>query len=739
MTRALFITFGLFLADGCARSDGPAPALERVEPAFGSSAGSVPVVLVGSGFAAKVHAELDRPGGSTAEAGFGAWLEGGAAQFPLEQVVLVDARALSAVIPARLPAGRYDLKVMDPRGREAALAGAYEVLDGECPAIAGPHCLIAGECFAPAAADPANPCLVCDPAADAAGWSPVPEGAACDDADGCTGGEACHAGVCGQPSTLTSCVGECLTGVCDPATGACVPEANGLACDDANACTGGETCSGGLCGAPVQVTTCPPVVCASNLCAPSTGACLLTLLDAGSCTDHNICSSGDGCSAGVCGGVPSCGNTAPRACLSVNPNAGATGFVASLSATCSDDLETPGSLQARFDFEADGTFDTLFDGGLTATHAYPLDGIFEAVVEVQDPGGLSSFARRMLVVALPSDDVVVTTAADEGDPGATPSAPGSSGLSLREAIGFVNGGGVAKKIRFAGPMTITVASPLPLLNAPGMVIAGSPGVVLDFGASKGVACLVLNAPGVTLIGLEAGGCAGRLIDIRAADCRVAECTLGGTGRNVSGVLISAPSAVVGPRNEVAGFSGEGVSVRAASALVEGNRVRNNGTGVSIEQGGHGARVQLNQLVRNAAAGLYAHLGDPGPQVLHNTVVANGGSGIELSSPLGASTLQNNLLSGNAGYGLSRHASISVTEDHNLFFGNGQGAVSPGAPGDGGVLADPLFIGPAIDDYRLAPSSPAVNAGLDAGIDVNGPGPGRFEGTSPDLGSWESPY
>ena len=61
------------------------------------------------------------------------------------------------------------------------------------------------------------------------------------------------------------CVGtgpiECIgpqrwTSVCDPSTGACESsyEADGTACDDANACTEGETCSAGVCSG--SDTTC---------------------------------------------------------------------------------------------------------------------------------------------------------------------------------------------------------------------------------------------------------------------------------------------------------------------------------------------------------------------------------------------------------------------------------------------------------------------------------------------------
>jgi hypothetical protein len=54
-----------------------------------------------------------------------------------------------------------------------------------------------------------------------------------------------------------------------------------------------------------------------------------------------------------------------------------------------------------------------------------------------------------------------------------------------------------------------------------------------------------------------------------------------------------------------------------------------------------------------------------------------------------------------------------------------------------VFTDPLFTDPGNDDYGLVSTSPAVDAGVDLGIDRNASDPGAFDGSGPDIGHPES--
>lgn len=73
---------------------------------------------------------------------------------------------------------------------------------------------------------------------------------ACDDAQACTTGDRCEAGECvGDPIVCTARDSCHIAGVCDPSTGKCSEPSkpNGTACDDADHCTEGEACVAGVC------------------------------------------------------------------------------------------------------------------------------------------------------------------------------------------------------------------------------------------------------------------------------------------------------------------------------------------------------------------------------------------------------------------------------------------------------------------------------------------------------------
>lgn len=96
----------------------------------------------------------------------------------------------------------------------------------------------------------------------------------------------------------------CTDDTCDATTGCTHTPAPGRACDDANACTVGDTCdTNGLCvgGAPLNCDDWN--ACTGDTCDPATG-CVNTNNDANPCDDGNACTSDDRCSAGTCMGTP---------------------------------------------------------------------------------------------------------------------------------------------------------------------------------------------------------------------------------------------------------------------------------------------------------------------------------------------------------------------------------------------------------------------------------------------------
>jgi hypothetical protein len=115
------------------------------------------------------------------------------------------------------------------------------------------------------------------------------------------------------PGSVIKCPGPpqgpdapCLASACEPKTGACslVPANGGFACDDGDACTAGDKCGQGKCQSGPPISCLDDNPCTDDLCDAETG-CLHTANKA-PCNDGNACTLGDKCSGGLClGGQPS--------------------------------------------------------------------------------------------------------------------------------------------------------------------------------------------------------------------------------------------------------------------------------------------------------------------------------------------------------------------------------------------------------------------------------------------------
>jgi hypothetical protein len=125
----------------------------------------------------------------------------------------------------------------------------------------------------------------CDPATGECAPIPGNDGASCpNDGDLCMVNKFCQGGNClgGSPKDCSSATNTCNTGVCDPATGACV---------------GDPLPPGGTC--PEATDACNIGICDVN------GACAPTPTNDGmACNDSSSCTTNDVCSAGACAGIP---------------------------------------------------------------------------------------------------------------------------------------------------------------------------------------------------------------------------------------------------------------------------------------------------------------------------------------------------------------------------------------------------------------------------------------------------
>ena len=127
----------------------------------------------------------------------------------------------------------------------------------------------------------------------------------CDDANACTSGDTCSGGRCvggllrcddGNPCTDDVCSGN-----------VCVRSNNNAPCNDGNACTLNDTCSGGSCAQGIY-KSCEPIYdyCyfPDGICNPASGNCEYSLRPDGTyCDDGIYCTYGDSCYSGFCQGI----------------------------------------------------------------------------------------------------------------------------------------------------------------------------------------------------------------------------------------------------------------------------------------------------------------------------------------------------------------------------------------------------------------------------------------------------
>ena len=169
---------------------------------------------------------------------------------------------------------------------------------GSCDTVGGCQytplpgwCLIDSACVASGTTRPGNACLLCDPARDATAWSPVTNGTMCNDQQGCTFNDVCLAGVC-QGTSYT----------CD----------DGLPCTNDN-CNGDGSCRNairaGMCliGGALCVQDGQQDSFGCRVCRPALTATDWTSTnEGGTCNDENACTLDDRCTGGTCAGRYAC-------------------------------------------------------------------------------------------------------------------------------------------------------------------------------------------------------------------------------------------------------------------------------------------------------------------------------------------------------------------------------------------------------------------------------------------------
>src|SRR5262249_24106263 len=120
----------------------------------------------------------------------------------------------------------------------------------------------------------------------------------------CTTGDVCNAGACTGGAAPNCDDGTpCTDDFCAPSV-ACRHTNNTAPCNDGNACTQADVCSGGICvGSNPVVCTASDQCHVAGTCNTTTGVCSTpSKADGSTCNAGNACSQTDTCQAGACVG-----------------------------------------------------------------------------------------------------------------------------------------------------------------------------------------------------------------------------------------------------------------------------------------------------------------------------------------------------------------------------------------------------------------------------------------------------
>jgi len=160
---------------------------------------------------------------------------------------------------------------------------------------------------------------------------PKAAGTGCEDGNACTIEDTCSGGICvGTPLSCDDGNG-CTDDTCDPTAG-CVHTSNTAPCDDGSVCTTDDVCADGSCtGTPRDCDD--GNVCTDDACDPLTGC--VHLANTAPCDDGSVCTAGDACVAGLCRGVAiSCDDANPCTADTCDPVTGCAH--ASTPSACDD-------------------------------------------------------------------------------------------------------------------------------------------------------------------------------------------------------------------------------------------------------------------------------------------------------------------------------------------------------------------------------------------------------------------
>ncbi len=130
---------------------------------------------------------------------------------------------------------------------------------------------------------------------------------ACQDGDACTSGDKCQNGACvGGAAKVCDDGNPCTTDACVAIVGCVSGPIDGGSCDDNSLCTSGETCQAGQCTGGTTLNCSDGNPCTLDVCMAATGCS--NPIGSGPCDDGDACTLNDFCTGGACKGTsdPTC-------------------------------------------------------------------------------------------------------------------------------------------------------------------------------------------------------------------------------------------------------------------------------------------------------------------------------------------------------------------------------------------------------------------------------------------------
>ena len=213
-------------------------------------------------------------------------------------------------------------------GADSCGGGTCSVHAGD-PCAGGSDCTDAcsearRDCFDAAGTsctDDGNPCTgdVCSGAGTCV--HPATEGP-CSDGNACTTSDVCVGGSCvGGPPPVCDDANPCTNDGCNPGAGCTHVDSNAV-CDDNDACTTVDVCSGGACRGGIPPNCNDGNLCTDDACNPALGC--THAFNSAFCDDGSACTVDDACRAGACigGSAAACDDNSPCTSDSCNPVSG---------------------------------------------------------------------------------------------------------------------------------------------------------------------------------------------------------------------------------------------------------------------------------------------------------------------------------------------------------------------------------------------------------------------------------